>query len=117
MTGATEPGPAHTHAIIRTNNGVATAIEYPDGNQSVPSDGLRDVQVTCYAKRFFEFLKSVPDEVLLISRVISRAIEQGEKFQVSEYRGEWYHFAEPKDLEVKINYLHDSQHPREGRRA
>lgn len=119
LTGAVELGSAYSHAVLRTQNSVATAVEYPEKSESVPKDGLRDMQVACYARRFFEFLKNAPDEVLLISRVIAHAIEQGEKFQVSEYQGDWYHFHEPKDLEAKI-YMDEKpfdHSSREGRKA
>lgn len=102
ISGSTDHQPALTHAIIKTENNHAVDLEFPPSSTWQP-ENLRDIHVACYQPEFIGLLNNVPESSTSITQVISKALKEGQDFQVSRYYKPWYHFATPKDLRIKFS--------------
>lgn len=102
VSGASEEFRAPTHALIITNESKLVQIIYPPPVDS--SGKFRDMGIYFFDNTFLYKLKETAADILAVTPVINAALKEGEDFSVLKYFDKWYHFAEPADLDVKIEF-------------
>ena len=105
LSGASQHEPALTHALLTFRDGYVAEVVFPP-NPTWAVDQWRHMNVECYSPRFLRELEDAPGEVVNIIQVVAMVLREGKSFQASEYHKNWYHFAEPEDIEVRISWNH-----------
>lgn len=93
---------APTHGLVIMKGRRITKIDYPPTNVISKNRPLRLMDIGFYSKKMFDYLKAT--DASMISEVLDDLIGGGKIIEGKIYRGDWFHFVEPKDLLAHIQF-------------